>query len=308
MRWVSYRSGADGREHAAVLEDSVLHAVDMSLLELLQSDQALEKCAARARTDPFETLPFNQADVLAPISRPPSVRDFMAFESHVVTSSAALGAEVSPVWYEQPAFYFTNPAAILGPTDDVPMAPGTKAYDYELEVAAVIGRSGSDIAPQDAEQHIAGYVVFCDWSARDLQGTEMAVGLGPAKGKDTATTLGPFLVTPDELEPRRSGHGFDLAMTASVNGRPYSAGNWKDLHWSFSQMLAYASRGTELRPGDIIGSGTVGTGCILELSLVHGHDAYPWLSEHDAVRLEVDGLGAISTRVAPAAREPVPLV
>jgi 2-keto-4-pentenoate hydratase/2-oxohepta-3-ene-1,7-dioic acid hydratase in catechol pathway len=308
MHWVSYRSGADGREHAAILEDSMLHAVDMSLLELLQSDQALDEYAVRARTNPFETLPFDQADVLAPISRPPSVRDFMAFESHVVTSSAALGAQVSPVWYEQPVFYFTNPAAILGPTDDVPMAPGTKAYDYELEVAAVVGRSGSDIAPKDAEQHIAGYVVLCDWSARDLQSAEMAVGLGPAKGKDTATTLGPFLVTPDELEPYRSGHGFDLAMTAIVNGRAYSAGNWKDLHWSFPQMLAYASRGTELRPGDIIGSGTVGTGCILELSLVHGHDAYPWLSEQDEVRLEVGGLGAIVARVVPAAQAPVPLV
>src|SRR5690606_24827633 len=130
------------------------------------------------------------------------------------------------------------------------------------------------------------YVLLCDWSARDLQAVEMAVQLGPAKGKDTATSLGPFLVTPDELEQYRAGDGYDLPLTASVNGRAYSAGSWKDLYWSFPQMLAYASRGTVLHPGDVIGSGTVGTGCILELSRVHGTEAYPWLEPGDRVRLE----------------------
>jgi 2-keto-4-pentenoate hydratase/2-oxohepta-3-ene-1,7-dioic acid hydratase in catechol pathway len=308
MRWVNYRSTIDGREHAAVANDTTLVAAEQSLLELLQSGQALGLHAAHAARDPFETLPLDEADLLAPVPRPPSVRDFMAFENHVVTSYAALGTRVSPVWYDQPVFYFTNPAAILGPHDDVPLAPGTQQYDYELEVGAVIGRAGADIAPEDAERNIGGYLLFCDWSSRDLQATEMTVGLGPAKGKDTATTLGPFLVTPEELEPFRSGKGFDLTMTASVNGRTYSTGNWNDLYWSFPQMLAYASRGTELRPGDVIGSGTVGTGCILELSRVHGHDAYPWLAAGDEVHLEIAGLGSITTRISPATREPIPLV
>ena len=227
----------------------------------------------------------------------------MAFEQHLVNCSAAMGTSVPPVWYDQPVFYFTNPAAITGPYDDVPMAPGTAQYDYELEVAAVIGRPGSDLAPADAEAYIAGYVLFCDWSARDLQSKEMTIGLGPAKGKDTATSLGPFLVTPDELEARRSGKGYDVAMTASVNGTTYSQGNWRDLFWSFGQMLAYASRGTELRAGDVIGSGTVGTGCILELSQVHGGDRFPWLEPGDRVELDGGPLGRISAQVSPSAAD-----
>ena len=141
-----------------------------------------------------------------------------------------------------------------------------------------------------------------------INNTGFLVGRTGVVSVDAATTLGPCLVTPEELEPFRSGKGFDLAMTASVNGRTYSTGNWNDLYWSFPQMLAYASRGTELRPGDVIGSGTVGTGCILELSRVHGHDAYPWLTAGDEVHLEIAGLGSITTCIAPATREPIPLV
>jgi 2-keto-4-pentenoate hydratase/2-oxohepta-3-ene-1,7-dioic acid hydratase in catechol pathway len=242
-------------------------------------------------------LPLAGAALLAPIPQPPSIRDFMAFESHVVTSMAAIGASVDPVWYQQPVFYFTNPAAVFGPGADVPMAPGTAMWDYELEVAAVIGRGGADLDPATAAEHIAGYTILCDWSARDLQGVEMRVGLGPAKGKDTATSIGPLLVTPDELAPYRSGRGYALAMTASVNGTAYSAGTWADLHWSFGKLLAYASRGTHLVPGDVIGSGTVGTGCILELSRVHGGAAYPWLRPGDEVALTVQALGTLTGRV-----------
>jgi 2-keto-4-pentenoate hydratase/2-oxohepta-3-ene-1,7-dioic acid hydratase in catechol pathway len=126
----------------------------------------------------------------------------------------------------------------------------------------------------------------------------MAQGLGPVKGKDTATSIGPWLVTPDELESRARDKGFDAAVTASVNGKPYSAGNWSTIHWSFAQMISYASRGTELRTGDVIGSGTIGTGCILELSRVHGADRFPWLRPGDRVRVEVEGLGHIESVVA----------
>lgn len=179
------------------------------------------------------------------------------------------------------------------------MPPGCAALDYELEIAAVIGREGRDLRPEHAADHIAGYTLFCDWSARDLQGEEMKLNLGPAKGKDFASSCGPWMLTPDELPAA-------AAMTASVNGRPYSRGRLDALHWTFGEMIAYASRGTRVVPGDLIGSGTVGTGCLLELSRVHGADAYPWLSPGDAVHLEAEGLGAIDARIVPGP-DPVPL-
>jgi 2-keto-4-pentenoate hydratase/2-oxohepta-3-ene-1,7-dioic acid hydratase in catechol pathway len=203
-------------------------------------------------------------------------------------------------------FYFSNPAAVIGPYDPVPIAPGSQRFDYELEIGAVVGRAGSDLSPQEAEAHIAGYLVLSDWSARDLQAEETRHGLGPVKGKDTATSIGPYLVTPDELADVRRGNAYDLTMTATVNGKPYSAGNFADIHWTYGQLLAYASRGTRLVPGDIIGSGTVGTGCILELSLVHGSAAYPWLQVGDLVRLEVERLGAIEAKIVPG-RPVIPL-
>jgi 2-keto-4-pentenoate hydratase/2-oxohepta-3-ene-1,7-dioic acid hydratase in catechol pathway len=230
----------------------------------------------------------------------------MAFEEHVVTSSAALGQQVNPDWYEIPVFYFSNPAAVHSATADVRISPGSAAFDYELEIAAVIGTGGSDLAPETATEHIAGYMLLCDWSARDLQAREMKQMLGPVKGKDSATSFGPFLVTPDELAGHRSGNAYDISMRAYRNGELYSSGNLADLYWSFAQMLAYASRGTRLRPGDVIGSGTVGTGCILELSRVHGEQAYPYLTAGDTVRLEADELGTIEATMLGAA-EPIPL-
>ena len=186
------------------------------------------------------------------------------------------GSEVPPEWYEVPVFYFSNPAAIYGPEDDVPYPEGTAELDYELEVAAVIG----------AEGRIGGFTVLNDWSARDLQRQEMRVGLGPAKGKDFATSLGPVLVTPDELD------GTAGEMVARVNGEERSRGNLRDLHHGWEAILARAALNTELRPGDVIGSGTVGTGCILE----HGDGR--WLQRGDVVELEVEGIGVLRNRIA----------
>lgn len=302
MRWASYTSARDGREHAGVVVDDVIHGLPAphTLLGMLQSD-TLAQGARDALADPWEKLPAHGAALLAPIPTPPSIRDFMSFENHVVTSMAAIGREVDPVWYGQPVFYFTNPAAVTRPHDDIPVSPGSENFDFELEVAAVIGRAGSDIPLDEAEGYIAGYTILCDWSARDLQEREMRVGLGPAKGKDTATSFGPVLVTPDELEPFRSGKGFDLAMSVDVNGRRYSTGSWASIYWSFAQMISYASRGTTLRPGDVIGSGTVGTGCILELARVHGPEEFPWLVPGDEVRIEIEQLGVIESRIVPGA-------
>jgi 2-keto-4-pentenoate hydratase/2-oxohepta-3-ene-1,7-dioic acid hydratase in catechol pathway len=259
-------------------ERSVLFTGDLLFSERLAT------AADRARHDPADVVDLAHVTLRAPVPAPPSIRDFMAFEEHVVNSRARAKATIDPDWYELPVFYFTNPATVHGPTQDVAVPPGCSWFDYELEVAAVVGRGGSNLTPDRAEAHIAGYTIMCDWSARDLQAREMTQRLGPAKGKDSATTLGPWLVTPDELVDRRSGLGFDLRMTASVNGRQYTEGNWSTVYWSFAQMLAYASRGTALRPGDVFGSGTVGRGCILELSGLFGEAEYPWLLPGDHVR------------------------
>ncbi|MFG1925288.1 fumarylacetoacetate hydrolase family protein [Cryptosporangium sp. NPDC048952] len=175
--------------------------------------------------------------------------------------------------------------------------PGSSLFDFELEVAAVIGRAGRDLVGPDAEAHIAGYTIMNDWSARDLQFTEMNVRLGPAKGKDTSTTLGPVLVTPDEIEPYRSGSSYDLRMTASVNGRPIGADSLSSMHFSFGAMIAHASRGTEVRPGDVLGSGTCGGGCLAELWDRHGLDAHPSLRPGDTVTIGVEQLGTITSRI-----------
>ena len=214
----------------------------------------------------------------APIPQPPSVRDFYAFEQHVATARASRGLEVPPEWYGQPVFYFSNPAAIFGPDDEISFPPMSSAWDYELEVAAVIG----------AEGRIAGFTILNDWSARDLQRAEMTVGLGPAKGKDFATSLGPVLVTSDELGD------LTLEMTARVNGEERSRGNLGDIHWPFEELAAHAAASTRLVPGDVLGSGTVGTGCILE----HGDGR--WLRPGDEVELEVEGIGVLRNRVATA--------
>ncbi|MEV6654968.1 fumarylacetoacetate hydrolase family protein [Streptomyces sp. NPDC051219] len=189
-----------------------------------------------------------------------------------------------------PGLLLHEPGRGPGPNDTVTVSPESEAFDYELELAAITGTPGTDIPVDKASEHIAGYTILCDWSARDLQELEMKVGLGPAKGKDGATSIGPHLVTPDEIAHLRAGKGYQLFMTASVNGDVYCTGTWETIHWSFEQMISFASRGTELRPGDVIGSGTVGTGCILELSRVHGGDRYPWLRPGDRVELTVDQL------------------
>ncbi|MGH2939713.1 MAG: fumarylacetoacetate hydrolase family protein [Solirubrobacterales bacterium] len=303
MRWLTYRSG-DGGERPGLLVEGSVHGLggERSLLDLLGDDgRRLSEAAEEAVRSPHEVRPLETLSLVAPVPVPPSIRDFMSFEDHVLSSTKASGLELDPGWYENPVFYFSNPAAVCGPRDPVAVSPSSSEFDFELEIAAYIGLPGSDIAPEDAERHIAGYTIFCDWSARDLQSREMRQMLGPAKGKDSATTMGPVLVTPDELEPYRAGNGYELQMTASVNGVQYSSGNWSSLYWSFAQMISYASWGTRLVPGDVIGSGTVGTGCILELARVNGEEKFPYLAPGDVVALEVEQLGEIANPVVAGA-------
>jgi fumarylacetoacetate (FAA) hydrolase len=244
-----------------------------------------------------EPVSVDDVQLLAPVPEPPSIRDFYAFEAHVATARRARGLEMEPEWYEAPVFYFTNPAAVLGPDDDVRAPLGCAELDYELEVAAVIGHAVRDCTPADGLRAIAGFTIMNDWSARDIQRREMRVGLGPSKGKDFATSLGPMLVTPDELE-REAAERPRAAMSARVNGVEWSTGELADIHFGWGDLVAHAARDATLRPGDVLGSGTVGTGCILELAAVHGSDRYPWLTAGDVVELSVEGLGVLRNRVA----------
>jgi fumarylacetoacetate (FAA) hydrolase len=234
------------------------------------------------------------AGIKAPIPKPPTLRDFYAFEDHVKAARARRGLPMPQEWYEFPAFYYSNPHVIYGPEADIPYPSYTKALDYELEVACVIGRGGIDIPETEAESHIAGYTIMNDWSARDVQVGEMKIGLGPAKAKDFATSLGPWLVTTDELQDRKTGPGkFNLKMTAKVNNKQLSLGNMDKMHWTFPQMIARASQSVQLQPGEVFGSGTVGTGSLLEI----GQDAHRWLRPGDIVELEIERLGVLRNKV-----------
>jgi len=240
------------------------------------------------------SIPIAQVTFHAPL-RPTTLRDAYAFEQHVKTANANRGREIPEEWYKFPVFYFTNPNAIFGPNEEIPYPPYTKALDYELEIAVIIGKRGRDISPEDAPQHIFGYTIFNDWSARDVQREEMKVGLGPAKGKDFASSFGPYIVTPDELADRATGRPgvFALEMMARVNGVTRSHGNFKDMYWSFGEIIARASAAVELLPGDVIGSGTVGSGCLLELTKAAG----PWLQPGDVVELEIERLGVLMNKI-----------
>jgi fumarylacetoacetate (FAA) hydrolase len=241
-------------------------------------------------------VPLTDLSLLPPVRQPPAIRDFYAFEQHVATAMRTRGREVDPDWYELPVFYFSNPHTVVGHGATVRM-PGTDELDYELEVAAVVGREGRDLGEESALEVIAGYTIFNDLSARDLQRREMRLGLGPAKGKDFASALGPVLVTPDELGgPRARPAG---VMVARINGVERSRGELADLHHPFGALVAHASRDARVRPGDIIGSGTVGTGCLLELRAVHGGEQHPWLAVGDVVELEVAGIGILRTTIGP---------
>jgi 2-keto-4-pentenoate hydratase/2-oxohepta-3-ene-1,7-dioic acid hydratase in catechol pathway len=299
----------DGKRQSAIVADGQLHPFQhpADLLDLIaEGEEALRGAGERALT---ASLPVPLADAyLLPPLQPPTVRDYMTFESHVARVARGYGDTVPEEWYAAPAFYFTNPYAMIGAHDDVPVPPGCSRFDFELEVAAVIGKAGRDLTPERARDHILGYTILNDWSARDLQGREMRVKLGPAKGKDTSTTLGPWLVTADELEPHRNADGFlDLALTVAVNGETVGRDRLANMAWTFEEMAAYASRGTWIRPGDVLGSGTCGNGgCLAELWGRGGLLEPPPLVPGDSVTMTVEGLGTITNTVVEGVA-PVPL-
>ncbi|WNZ07377.1 fumarylacetoacetate hydrolase family protein [Streptomyces sp. 11x1] len=312
MRFATYEYRS--RRHVAVLDqDGTLRPLPgvSSLTNLLAEGGSLRNLlAAGSVTQDVPAGPHvSEVRLLAPL-QPPTVRDFVTFEEHVEGVRRAIdGATGVPEqWYAAPTFYFTNPYAVFGPYDDIPVPPGSSVLDFELEVAAVIGLEGRDLTPEQARDHIVGYTIFNDWSARDLQSAEMKIGLGPCKGKDTATTLGPYLVTADELEPFRDPDGFlRLALTAEVNGEVVGKDLLSNMSWTFEEMVAYASRGTRVVPGDVLGSGTCGNGgCLAELWGLRGEQTPPPLKPGDVVTLTVEGIGTVSNTVVPGP-EPVAL-
>jgi 2-keto-4-pentenoate hydratase/2-oxohepta-3-ene-1,7-dioic acid hydratase in catechol pathway len=301
MRFATWDDG--GVVTAGVVGDHGLHALppDITVLDLVRAGlpAALDAGLAALSAPP---VPVAEVRLLPPLQAP-TVRDFVAFEEHVegVVKSIGDGAGVVPEWYEAPTFYFTNPYALIGAHDDVPVPPGSHLLDFELEVAVVVGRDGASLTPEIAREHVFGYTILNDWSARDLQRREMKVNLGPAKGKDSASTLGPWLVTADELEPYRDDDGFlALDMRVSVNDVEIGQDLLSNMGWPFEELIAYASRGTEVRAGDVLGSGTCGNGgCLAELWGRRGELSPPPLVPGDVVEMTVEGIGTIRNRVVP---------
>lgn len=309
MKFVTFQT-ASGRQAAGWLQGDDLvidmHAVSHGFLPksiqefLAEHDRYLPSIHAM---NPFKeeeqgVYRLSEVKLSAPIPRPVSIRDFYAFEDHVKTARRKRGLDVIPEWYQFPVFYFTNHLAVKGPDERIEVPPGCRALDYELEIACVIGKEGRDIPASEADAYIFGYCIMNDWSARDLQREEMKVGLGPAKGKDFATSLGPYLVSKQELHPHQTGDRYDLTMKAAVNGKVISKGNLKDIYYSFAQMIERASAGVTLYPGEVIGSGTVGTGCILEL----GEEVHRYLRPGDEVELTIEGLGSLKNKIAAKSR------
>ena len=299
MRFASYQ--LDGRTRSGVVAGEVIHSLPESttVLDLvrrgLPAALAVGDAALATAGVPLANLR------LRPPLQPTSVRDFVAFEEHVegVRKSIDGASGVPAQWYAAPAFYFSNPHALVATGDDVAIPPGCELMDYELEVAAVIARDAIDLTGADAHDAIFGYTIFNDWSARDLQRSEMKVGLGPAKGKDFASTLGPWLVTADELEGSHDGEGFlRLVMTVAVNGVEIGRDLLSNMGWTFAQLVAYASIGAPLRAGDLLGSGTCGNGgCLAELWGRNGRVDPPPLRPGDVVTMTVEGIGTITNRV-----------
>ena len=278
------------RAHNASLYRQPITTLDAHLANGLRVDALADLLEA----DVDEPMDASALVFGPPILNPPTFRDFYAFEQHVGTMWKRRDMEIPEAWYRLPIFYFSNTSEMRGPGDPVWAPRGSEELDYELEVAALIDTPVRDLDASRGEEAIGGYTILNDWSARDLQREETTVRLGPAKGKDFASSIGPWWVTPDELADARSGKGYDLRMTASVNGDELSRGTWSSAHFSFGEMVERASADVRLRPGDLLGSGTVGTGCLLEI----GEETLGrYLQPGDSVTLTIERLGELTAPV-----------
>lgn len=289
MKFATVSTLRSSSQPAIIIDDKV-HTLPYPDMQAVIA-AGVEKAASRASK---EALSLDEVTFHAPIN-PTTLRDFYAFETHVKTANRNRGQDVPENWYKFPVFYFSNPNNNYGHEDPIPCPPYTQALDYELEIAVVIGKRGINIQPEDAPNHIFGFTIFNDWSARDLQVQEMKVNFGPVKSKDFACSFGPVIVTQEELADKAAGRSgvYNLEMTARVNGLEKSRGNFNDIYWSFGDMLARASQSVMLNPGDVIGSGTVGTGCLYELTKNQG----PWLNIGDVVELEIERIGVLRNTI-----------
>lgn len=265
---------------------------------------------ASGKSSPTPTVAYQNALILAPVPKPTSCRDGYAFRQHVAAARRNRKVDMIPEFDQYPIFYFTNHNAIQGPGEIRCMPDHFQRLDFELEVAVVLGKKGRNIRAAEADNYIAGYMIMNDMSARTLQMEEMLLNLGPAKGKDFSTVIGPIFVTPDELKPWKvpakpghTGNNYNLKMTCCVNGVQVSEGSMGDMDWTFAEIIERCAYGVDILPGDVIGSGTVGTGCFLELNgtgLLHdpGYQVQ-WLQPGDVVEMEIEGLGLLkNTMVA----------
>lgn len=315
MKLVTFEEGGAERIGAVLADGAILDfqaadprlAVDM--LTLIRRQDELLPRARRAVAEPPRAAQLQPAAVTlrAPLPRPVAMRDGYAFRQHVATARRNRGLDMIPEFDLFPVTYFTNHQAVIGPGPLEVHEHHLQRLDYELEIAVVTGRPLRNSSLEEADAAIFGYTIMNDWSARYLQMEEMKLSLGPAKGKDFATALGPWLVTKDELDLERTAEGEVLhaAMTAAVNGRVLSAGNADSMNWTFAQILQRCAYGVQVHPGEVLGSGTVGTGCLLELNGSKVTDNL-WIHEGDEVVLEVTGLGRLANRVVKVPGPPLP--
>lgn len=279
------------------------------LVALLAADPEVRETEADAAAQSDGLRPADV--VLLPPIYPVAMRDFLTFEAHVegVGKGMQGHASVPPEWYAAPSFLFMAPHAVIGPYDDVAMPPDTQRLDYELEIAAVICRDVRNVTPDQGRGAIGGYCVMNDWSARDVQGREMKLGLGPSKGKDFATTIGPWVVTADEFDDCRDADGFlDLEMSVSVNGVPTGGDRSAHMGWSFEQMVSYASRASWVKAGEVLASGTCGSGALAELWGRTGSLTPPPLQTGDVVEMTIERLGTVRNRVVESTEVVPPIV
>jgi fumarylacetoacetate (FAA) hydrolase len=320
MKLVSYKT--EDREHLGIYLNGHIYNLNScdKLLpdnmneflwggeELMEHAQKVNSAIKSGKMEAKEELFY---EVMAPVPHPTSCRDAYAFRQHVETSRRNRGLEMTAAFDQYPVFYFTNHNAIQGPGEIECMPDHFQKLDFELEVAVVLNKKGRNIQAADADSYIAGYMIMNDMSARTLQMEEMLLNLGPAKGKDFSTVIGPWLVTPDELEkykveakPGHTGNAYDLKMKCHVNGIEVSSGTMADMDWTFAEIIERCAYGCDVLPGDVIGSGTVGTGCFLELNgtgLLNDANYQPqWLQPGDLVEMEVTGLGVLGNVIEKA--------
>lgn len=320
MKLVTYKN--QGKEQLAFLVANQLFNTNeanaelpSTMMELLQEWEKLSPIAQQTneaiQSGTLSMKPnasFSKEEILAPIPRPTSCRDGYAFRQHVAAARRNRKVDMIAEFDQYPIFYFTNHLAVQGPGSIECMPDHFQKLDFELEAAIVIGKKGRNIKAAEADQYIAGYMIMNDMSARTLQMEEMLLNLGPAKGKDFSTVIGPMLVTPDELEPfkipakpNHEGNNYNLKMKCWVNGIEVSSGNVGDMDWTFAEIIERCSYGVDIYPGEVIGSGTVGTGCFLELNgtglLNDPNYKVQWLQPGDVVEMEIDGLGRLSNTI-----------